>query len=101
MQEFVERQVPEDWDGRSIEERRAYWSDWGGEAQDADTLVQRSKVCALEVWCELFEGDPKSYDTLRSREITNLLNKLPGWERKSMVRPGGAYGRQRGYVKKL
>lgn len=101
VQEFVERQVPEDWDGRSIEERRAYWSDWGGEAQDADTLVQRSKVCALEVWCELFEGDPKSYDTLRSREITNLLNKLPGWERKSMVRPGGAYGRQRGYVKKL
>lgn len=101
VQEFVERQVPEDWDDRSIEERRAYWSDWGGEVQDAEALVPRSKVCALEVWCELFDGDPKTYDTLKAREITNLLNKLPGWERKSMVRPGEAYGRQRGYVRKL
>lgn len=100
VQEFVERLVPSDWDGRSIEERRAYWTDWGGGAQDTDVLVQRNKVCALEVWCELFDGDPKTYDTLKAREISNLLNKLPGWERKSTIRAGEPYGRQRGYTRK-
>ena len=79
VQEFLEKPLPLDWDDRSIEER----------------------VCALEVWCELFSGDPKSYDQGKAREITSLLNKLPGWTRKSSVRVGGPYGTQRGFTRKL
>lgn len=95
--EFAERKIPHDWYERSIEERRAFWSDWG-EADEGE-LTERTKICAIEVWCELFEGDPKSYDTLRSREISSLLKRLPGWTAVRSIKTGRAYGIQRGYRK--
>lgn len=101
VQEFLDRPLPEDWDDRSIEERRMYWSDRGGKTDDTLAAVQRSRVCALEVWCELFEGSPKTYDLQKAREITNLLNRIPGWARKSTIRVGGSYGTQRGFTRKL
>ena len=100
VQEFAERMIPADWYERSLEDRRAFWSDWGGAEPETD-LVPRTKICALEVWCELFEGDAKNYDMLKARELNNLLTKLPGWCRTGTLTFGGAYGKQRGFIREL
>ena len=98
VQDFLEKEIPEDWQNRSIEERRAYWSDDFGPAKKADT-IPRTKVCALEIWCELFGGDPKTYTNQISVEINTILRNTPGWSPRQMVRTGKDYGRQRGFVR--
>ena len=95
ISEFVNRPIPKDWGDRSLPDRRAFWSDWDGAPEE--DLVPRDRVCALEIWCELFEGDPKNYDTGKAREISNLLRRLPGWRPAGTIRAGAPYGVQRGY----
>ena len=54
--DFLARQVPEDWAKWTLDKRRSYWaSDVHGDAP----LVDRDRVCALEIWCELFGGAPR------------------------------------------
>ena len=96
---FVEKKIPLDWDNRSLEERRYYWAGEFGEADDEDKLVDRDKVCAAEVWCELFNGDIKQLTNAQSREINNILSKMPGWVKHERRTFGAGYGRQRCYVK--
>lgn len=99
IREFIEKPVPADWYARSIAERRAYWSDDFGPAEKAKQTEPRMKVCALEIWCELFEGDPKTYNSRIAQEFNAILRTTDGWEPSAMVRIGGEYGRQRGYVR--
>lgn len=61
----------------------------------------RTKVSVIEIWCELFNGDPKQLGPLQSREINDILRASKEWERsKSNLRFGEAYGQQRAYVHK-
>lgn len=101
VQEFAERMVPADWYERSLEDRRAFWSDAWDEHEAESDLVPRTKICALEVWCELFGGEAKNYDQQKARELNNLLGKLPFWQRKGTVDTGRVYGVQRGFKRKL
>lgn len=100
IRSFVEKKVPADWDNRTLEERRFYWDGELGEA-DEDALVERDKICAAEIWCELFQGDIKQLTNAQSREINNILSKLPEWEKCDRKAFGAGYGRQRCYIKKL
>lgn len=99
VEAFIEKEVPKDWDKFSLEERRVFWSEAFTPEALAET-VPRTKVCAMEVWCELFNGDPKQYSKLTAMEINGILKDLSGWEERSVVRCGDAYGRQRGFVRK-
>ena len=99
IRSFVEKKVPADWDNRTLEERRFYWNEDTGEA-DEESLVERDKICAAEIWCELFQGDIKQLTNAQSREINNILAKLPEWEKCDRKAFGAGYGRQRCYVKK-
>lgn len=98
IRSFVERKIPLDWDNRSLEERRYFWAGEFGEA-DEDKLVERDKVCAVEIWCELFEGDIKQLNNTQSREINTILSKMPGWTKCDRRTFGAGYGRQRCYVR--
>ena len=98
IEEFIKKDLPEDWDDRSLEERRYFWSGDFGE-EGAENLVPRTRVCALEVWCELYNGDPKNFGQKEAREINNLLSWMPGWTRKRL-RFGAGYGMQRGFLRR-
>lgn len=96
--EFVERPVPYDWDEWSLQQRRTYWSE--EQYDEKYTLVPRRKICAAEVWCELFGGNLKDLTggNNKSRDINKILSGMPLWERmKSVDRFGTAYGSQRGF----
>lgn len=98
VENFLARLLPEDWDDRNLDERMLFWSGGFGEAEQG--TVQRTKVCAIEIWQELFHGDPKSFSPLQSREINNMLRRVPGWVPCAGRNCGPLYGRQRCYIRK-
>lgn len=99
IEAFLEKPLPADWQTRTLEERRLYFSgDFDGEDEE---VKPRETVCAIEIWCECFYGDPKQYTQSQAREIGNILKSLDGWEYKGGIQAGTIYGRQRGYVRKV
>ena len=93
IEDFINRPVPENYDLLSLSARRMWWS---GNLQNAEP-VKRTKVCALEVWCECFNGDIKQLKHQDSILINNILSGISGWQRNRSMRRYGYCGRQRGY----
>ncbi|MGN0363678.1 MAG: VapE domain-containing protein [Bilifractor sp.] len=95
IREFVETPVPDDWLQWPLDRRRDYWN--AGVKGDY-TLVQRDRICALEVWCELFNGNIRDVKPADRREINSVLSRLPGWE-PHVFNYKQLYGSQRGFMK--
>lgn len=91
--DWLEKPVPEDWQEWSIPRRRAFWN---GQVQGEINLVPRDRVCALEVWCELLDGDVRTMRRTDAVAINGVITSLPGWGEKK-VRRCGPYGVQRGF----
>ena len=98
IEEFVDRRIPADWRRRSLDERRWYWAEEEPETED---LVERTRICALEVWCELLGGDVKTFTQTQAREINAVLMGMKGWRRSDRGDCGKPYGRQRCFEKRL
>lgn len=98
IQEFAARKVPPDWNRRSLRQRRAYWADEFGQLENAENLVERDKICALEVWCEALNGDPKMFKKSDAKEINDILANIKGFIRSDgTIRFIPDYGVQRGF----
>nr|DAL45916.1 MAG TPA_asm: virulence associated protein E [Caudoviricetes sp.] len=100
IQEYLSTRLPNNWDSLSISDRRATIESLmkDNNLKDGESF-ERTKICALEVWCECFRGDPKYMQRRDSIEINGILETLKGWKRsKSLVR-FGPYGHQRGFIK--
>lgn len=93
--EFIKRPIPIDWEKRSLNERKLYWSAEFGRT-DCETK-ERDKVCALEVLCECLGNDMKFVKQADTRSINGILKKTLGWE--SCRDRFGCYGQQRGLKK--
>lgn len=94
IREFLDKKIPDNYYELSLSSRRTFW---GGGMQTETPLIQRNKVCALEVWCECFGGDVKNMRRADAMEINQILANLDGWERNSSMRRFGYCGRQRGF----
>ena len=97
IENFVNKKIPADWDSWSIDRRLLFWS---GGFDDGMELIERTKVCSLEIWEELFRGDVKAYTPAVAREITGLLKSLDGWKYSTSVNLGAPYGKQRAFIRK-
>lgn len=100
IQAFVEKQVPADWGKWGIDRRRDFWA---GQLHTQDgqsvELVDRDRICAVEVWCELFNGNIKDLKNTDTREINAVLSNLKGWKRFGGPVRFGPYNIQRGFYK--
>ena len=102
IQEFLEMPLPEDWEERSLGDRRAYihGTDFGKEAEGT---VVRDRVCVAEIWSELFQRDMATAKRYEIDEIHGLMRQIDGWERYQGNRSGKLrfplYGMQRAYIK--
>lgn len=94
IREFLNKKIPDNYYELPLSTRRTFW---GGGMQTDSLLIQRNKVCALEVWCECFGGDVKNMRRADAMEINQILANLDGWERNSSMRRFGYCGRQRGF----
>lgn len=100
IEQYINTPIPEDWYKRSIPERRSFIKGQDGEMSEKGAQ-ERTKVCTMEIWCELLDGDPKSLLPVKAKEIRSILENLEGWEKhSSALRFGAAYGTQRAYFRK-
>lgn len=96
--EFTARQVPNDWAKWPIDRRRDYWAN----ASHGDyTLVDRDRICAAEIWCELYGKNMSDMKKADAREINAALSRLNGWRRSEKVLYFGPYSTQRGCEKRF
>ncbi len=101
IMEFAERQVPADWAKWSLDRRRDFWAG-AARTQEGVTLelVDRDRITAIEVWCELFNGSMRDMKPADTREINAILGMMKGWKRSGKTLRFGPYNVQRGYVRK-
>lgn len=96
---FVERPVPRDWNKWDLAQRRVFWS--GGMTLPAENdTVPRERICALEVWCEAFNGESKYMKYQDAQEINGVIGQMEGWERAKNGLRFGYCGLQKGFVRR-
>lgn len=101
IREFLDKLLPENWGDLSADERRQFMrrdDEFGSVG-----VLQRIKVCAAEIWSELFMRDPITVKRFENEEIHSLMRQLDNWE-KWTGNPEGKmkfkfYGTQRAYVR--
>lgn len=90
--EWLDREVPEDWQNWSIDRRRAFWN---GQVAGDVVLVTRDRVCAAEIWCELLGRDLSLARNSDSARINGVIASTGKWGPRDPIRCG-PYGVQRG-----
>ena len=98
IRDFLEKEIPDNWERIDLTTRRNYWS---GGLKPADcTYKKRDRVCAVEIWCEALGGEIRNFRRQDAQEINGILSKIEGWERaKNTLKYGVGYGAQRGFVR--
>lgn len=97
VKNFLDMKLPDDWNSRDISSRRLFM---GGEFGAAEGTSLRDRVCALEIWVEVFNGDPKQFRPVEARNINDILREMPGWKPYgSTLSFGSLYGQQRAYIR--
>ncbi|MCC0782900.1 hypothetical protein IR152_07335 [Clostridioides sp. ES-S-0108-01] len=100
IEEYLNKPITKNWYDLSISEKREYihGSDFGDLKEGT---ILREKTCVMEIWVELFNGEPKQLTPILSREINDILKGLDDWiSYNGNLRFGKIYGRQRAYVRK-
>jgi predicted P-loop ATPase len=96
ISEFVARQVPDDWMKWEVSRRRDYW---GNLVRGELRLVERKRITAVEIWCELYMKNISDMKKSDAREINAVLANLPGWKRSEKTLHFGPYSTQWGFVR--
>ena len=95
--DFLERQVPEDWPSWPLDRRRMFWA---GAVQGDVKLVDRDRVCALEVWCEALDGKQRDMRYSDTAEINSIIEASADWEKSANSMRFGYCGKQRGFLRR-
>lgn len=98
--EFLKAELPVDWDNKSLLERRQWINANDDFRENEDPLlIERTKVSAIEVWCEALGKDIAQLTNATARQINEAIESLEGWKRDKYPRRYGTYGTQRGFYK--
>ena len=100
--DFVERKIPENWKEYSLNDRRMFWYSQDNPTEDAEEveLVERDRISAIEVYCELLGNDIKRLDRRVLSDIRNVLRRMKGWQELKSGFRSKPYGYQRGFGRK-
>lgn len=101
ISEFLEKEIPEDWQRKTVKQRRDYFNSGMEPVKDTTKkYIKRDRICALEIWNECFGRDPGSLKRFNTKEINDILANNPAWERGKKAIRFGEYGVQKGFKKK-
>ncbi len=93
---YLDRLLPEGWDDLDLYTRRQWL--------ETDTVgtVRRTTVCTLELWAEALGQNPDKFDRYASKELRDVMAKLPEWRGKGNARRTFKnYGQQRYFERRL
>lgn len=94
IQDFLEMPVPKDWEIMSHFERTQYF--FSGDYKDG--TAPRDRVCAAEIWTEVFKNNFAEMSAYNTKFIHNILMNLRGWKRAGTL-SYKKYGKQRSYAR--
>lgn len=101
--EYLERLLPDNWNGMDIYQRRSFLGGGEFDTQDVTGTIRREKVCVMEIWCECFGKERQNIKKADSYEIEGILNKIGGWKRYDANSTGKTkvplYGVQKTFVR--
>ncbi len=93
VQAFLDTFLPLDWDAWDLERRREFWR-----GNRKGGVVHRQRVCALEIWQELFGLERANFNKRSARRLNKWIGEIPYWTACSSVDCGPLYKRQRGFI---
>lgn len=93
---FLRKRIPSNWYELTLAQKRAFLVT--GASGDME-LIEREKICAIEIWTEMLRGDKKHYKRANAVEINNAIAGVEGWKRAKTRMYFGENGRQRGFIK--
>ena len=101
--DYLERLLPENWDGMDLYQRRSFLGDSEFDGGTRKGSMRREKVCIMEIWCECFGKERQNLKRPDSYEIEGILGKVGGWVRYAGNASGkmriSGYGIQRAFVR--
>jgi putative DNA primase/helicase len=96
IQAYLDMPVPTDWYKMSSAARYTHRQNYLEFGAD-EGLMQQDRVCALQIWYELLNGNRKPQQ-VELREINEAIRLLPEWYSVAKVRRfDSSYGVQRGF----
>ena len=99
VEAYLNTLLPDDWDGRSLDDRLDFLTGDGEYEPGGNPIVgtvQREEVTNLEIWCECFREPAKRIQPRDSYQIAAILKRL-GWDRTPTRKRVPLYGLQRIY----
>lgn len=101
IQRYLEIELPSDWGKMDIYERQQYIDDYKDDEKHPGSH-KRMKVCATEIWCEVFGKNKADLDKYKSKEINAMLSQIKGWEYvKTNAKFPPPYNVQRGFKRSI
>lgn len=97
VQAYLNKLLPDNWDEMDVYQRRDYLR--SDDELKAEGKVQRSRVCVAEIWCEVLGGMQKEMTRFNTKDLHDLMRKMPGWEEYETKIRFKDYGVQRGYIR--
>lgn len=104
IEEHLAKPVPVNFQDMTLAARKDFFADAFDLAEEDDELVQRDRVCLLEIWVEVMNGNPAQLPVQARREIRDALKRVPGWSKytgnaRGRMRFTAELGVQQGYVR--
>lgn len=94
IKEYLNRKLPEEWDNMDLYDRQNWLN------SDKEGTVERTKVCAAEVWCEAMGyDDTKKLTQYETSEINRIIDMYPEWEKQKSPMKFKIYKPKRGFKK--
>ena len=96
IQDFLDKEIPENWDSLKLSDRRMHLNG-NLKLPEGTALIKRDKTCAVEIYVECLGGDPRYMNRRDSMEINGILSGMREWEKVKTPRKFGIYGSQKGF----
>lgn len=96
VMEYLDMKLPTNWPDMTLQARRDFIHN--NQFGEPEEYIMRDRVCAMEVWCELFKGDLNERSKYDVKMVAAMLKEIDGWENEGKTaRFGKLYGPQRGF----
>lgn len=101
--DYLDAKLPEDWYNWDVYKRMDFFQqhDELSAVEQTAGSMERTKVCAREIFCECFGRPLSSWRKQDGYEIAAIMARLPGWERTGATSRIPGYGKQRIYTRKV
>lgn len=104
IEEYLEIPITEDWYDLPLHKKKQYIQQYKSDTElGMIGEVQRTKVCAVEIWVEMLGKDRGDFQRRELNEIKGAMAAIKGWDRpktsSGKQRFGEGYGIQTAYIR--